>query len=203
VCSESSGRHGGRDVRASAVRGITSPTSTDWIGLYVSGTADSAYLAWVYVSCSQSPGNAAPAGSCTFRLPATLTPGNYEVRAFANNTYDRLATSGLFAVTAAAVRLAESPVSVLAGASITATWAGIAAPTATDWIGLYVPGTADNTYLAWIYVSCSQTPLAAAGAGSCGFPLPSTLASGTYELRVLAANGFARLAVSNPFSVNP
>src|SRR5207249_2409217 len=71
--------------------GIASPTASDWIGLYAAGAPDSAYLAWVYVSCSQSAGNAATAGSCAFRLPATLTPGNYELRAFANDAFVRIA----------------------------------------------------------------------------------------------------------------
>ena len=182
--------------------GIASPTASDWIGLYAAGAPDSAYLAWVYVSCSQSAGNAATAGSCAFRLPATLTPGNYELRAFANDAFVRIATSGLFAVGAPAASLSESPASALGGAPITASWSSIGSPTATDWIGLFVPGTADTAYLAWIYVSCSQTALAAAASGSCGFAVPTTLAGGTYELRVFAANGFTRLAISNTFSVS-
>jgi hypothetical protein len=45
-----------------------------------------------------------------------------------------------FAVTARSgvgVTLSASPSSLAAGASMTATWSDIAAPTATDWIGLY------------------------------------------------------------------
>ena len=38
--------------------------------------------------------------------------------------------------------LALSPRVVRAGDRITATWNGIATPTAKDWIGLYLPGTA-------------------------------------------------------------
>ena len=114
----------------------------------------------------------------------------------------RIATSGLFAVGAPAASLSESPASALGGAPITASWSSIGSPTATDWIGLFVPGTADTAYLAWIYVSCSQTALAAAASGSCGFAVPTTLAGGTYELRVFAANGFTRLAISNTFSVS-
>src|SRR2546425_7067188 len=54
--------------------------------------------------------------------------------------------------------LFRSPTSVAAGDTVTATWSGIAAPTPTDWIGLYAVGTADGAYLAWVYVSCSHTP---------------------------------------------
>ena len=86
---------------------------------------------------------------------------------------------------------------------MTATWSGIAAPTPRDWIGLYVPGSGDSAYLAWIYVSCSQSPAAAAAAGSCPFTIPSGLAPGSYELRLYANYSATRLATSNPFGVTP
>jgi hypothetical protein len=97
--------------------------------------------------------------------------------------------------------LSASPSSVAPGGTITATWSGIATPSATDWLGLYTPGAANTAYLAWIYVSCSQTPGAARAAGSCAFVVPSTVAPGTYQLRLLANNGFTPLATSNTFTV--
>jgi hypothetical protein len=33
------------------------------------------------------------------------------------------------------------------------------------------------------------------------FSIPSGVGTGNYELRILAANGYSRLATSNPFSV--
>jgi hypothetical protein len=94
---------------------------------------------------------------------------------------------------------------VAAGGTVTATWSGIATPTSTDWIGLYVPGSADTAIVlnTWIYVSCSKTPTVGATSGSCSFPIPSGLTAGTYELRLFANNGYTRLAVSNGFSVTP
>ena len=86
---------------------------------------------------------------------------------------------------------------------MTATWSGIAAPTPGDWIGLYVPGSGNSAYLAWIYVSCSKSPGAASAAGSCPFTIPSGLAPGSYELRLYANNIYTRLATSNPFAVSP
>ena len=62
---------------------------------------------------------------------------------------------------------------------MTAAWSGIAAPTANDWIGLYIPGAAHASYIAWIYVSCSQAPGAAAASGTCSFVVPGTVAAGT------------------------
>jgi glucose/arabinose dehydrogenase len=180
--------------------GIASPTATDWIGLYVAGTADTSYLGWIYVSCAQTPGSAAAAGSCAFAVPSGTTPGGYELRLFANNGYTRLATSNPFTVSAATT-LTASPTTVAAGGSVTATWSAIASPSPTDWIGLYTPGAGDMAYVTWIYVSCSQAPGAATAAGSCPFAIPGGLTPGTYQLRLYASNGYTRLATSNAFTV--
>jgi len=182
--------------------GIASPTTTDWIGLYVPGAPNTAYLAWIYVSCSQIPGAAMAAGSCAFTVPSSLTPGTYELRLLANNGYTALATSVPLTVTTAGPGLSVSPPTVLHGATVTATWSAIPSPTTTDWIGLFVPGSPNTAYIAWIYVSCSQTPGAAMAAGSCPFTIPGTLTPGTYELRLLSNNGYTRLATSNPLTVN-
>jgi hypothetical protein len=92
---------------------------------------------------------------------------------------------------------------VRAGGSVTAAWSGIAAPTTTDWIGLYSAGAGDGAYLAWLYVSCSQTPGASRASGSCTLQVPGGVAPGVYQLRLYAANGFTRLATSSVFSVTP
>ena len=92
------------------------------------------------------------------------------------------------------VTLMVSPTSVAAGGTVTATWAGIASPTATDWLGLYTPGASDTAFLAWRY-----TPGTASG--NAPFTIPSTLTLGIYELRLLSNNGFTRLATSNIFIV--
>ncbi|HZC67059.1 MAG TPA: hypothetical protein VE201_00430 [Nitrospirales bacterium] len=95
--------------------------------------------------------------------------------------------------------LTVTPASVVAGGTVTATWSGIAAPTSTDFLALYVPGTSDQAYLAWIYLSCSKSPGAPAAAGSCPFTIPSGLTPRSYELRLYANNTYTRLATSNPF----
>jgi hypothetical protein len=79
--------------------GIATPTSTDWIGLYASGTDDGAYLAWLYVNCSKTPGASGASGSCALQIPGGVIPGTYELRLFAANGLTRLATSSLFNVT--------------------------------------------------------------------------------------------------------
>ncbi len=90
---------------------------------------------------------------------------------------------------------------VTVGGTLTATWSNIPSPSPTDWIGLFQPGAPDTAFIDWVYVSCSKTADSAPTAGSCPFAIPSTLPLGTYELRLLANNGFARLAASAPLVV--
>jgi hypothetical protein len=97
--------------------------------------------------------------------------------------------------------LTASPATVAPGSAITAAWSGIAAPTVTDWIGLYTPGAANTAYIDWVYVSCTTTPGNAAASGSCNVGVPSFVAPGTYQLRLLANDGFTSLATSNSFTV--
>ena len=91
--------------------------------------------------------------------------------------------------------------SVAPGSTITATWSGISSPRPLDWVGLYRPGTANTAYIDWIYVSCSKSGSSPKPSGSCPFPLPTSLAPGTYEVRILANDGFTSLANSNAFTV--
>jgi hypothetical protein len=97
--------------------------------------------------------------------------------------------------------LTVTPTSIAAGGSVTASWSNIASPTSTDWIGLYSSAAANNAFHAWMYVSCTQHAGAARASGSCSFVVPSGLAAGTYQLRLLANDGFAVRATSNNFTV--
>ena len=182
--------------------GISTPTSTDWIGLFVPGAPDTAFIDWIYVSCSKTAGSPQTSGSCPFAVPGSLAPGTYELRLLANDGFTHLAISNTFAVTTDTVPLLTvSPPSIPAGGALTATWVGIAAPTSTDWIGLFAPNAADTAFIDWIYVSCSKTPGIPGASGSCSFIVPVSLASGNYELRLLANDGFARVATSSAFTV--
>jgi hypothetical protein len=182
--------------------GIASPSPTDWIGLYAAGAPDTAYLAWIYVSCSQMAGGAMAGGSCAFTIPSGVPAGTYELRLLANNGYTRLARGNALTVGPAGPGLGVSPPTSAAGGVVTATWSAIPSPSATDWIGLYQPGAPNTAYLAWIYVSCSQAPGGAMAGGSCAFTIPNGLPPGTYELRLLSNNGYTSLATSNPLTVN-
>jgi subtilisin family serine protease len=181
------------------ITGIAAPSATDWIGLYLPGTDNTAYIDWIYVSCSQTPGDPRASGMCPFVVPGSLAPGTYELRLLADNGFTTIATSNTFTVTGGGG--GPTLTASLAGGTVTATWNGIISPTSTDWIGLYQPGAANTAYIDWIYVSCSQVPGGAGQAdGSCPFILPA-LPPGTYELRLLANDGFTTLATSNSFTV--
>jgi hypothetical protein len=90
-------------------------------------------------------------------VPATLTPGNYELRLLANNGFTSLAT-GPIVIAPPGAQISATPATLTAGSTVTAAWSGIATPTATDWIGLYSAGAANTAFIDWMYVSCSKTP---------------------------------------------
>jgi hypothetical protein len=170
--------------------GICTPTATDWIGLYLLGAPNQPSLAWRYTTGAAS-------GSVPFTIPATLAPGTYELRLFSNGGYTRLAVSSSFTVPAVGctgTSLSASPASVPVGGSMTAAWSSICAPTGKDWVGLYLPGAPDASYLAWRYTTGTAS-------SSVPFTIPATLAPGTYELRLFSNGGYTRLAVSNSFTV--
>jgi Domain of unknown function (DUF1929)/Calx-beta domain/Galactose oxidase, central domain len=180
--------------------GIAAPAATDRIGLYVPGSPNSADLAWMYVSCSQTAGSPRASGSCPFPVPSTLGTGGYELRIVRSGTLTLLLTSNVFTVASPAT-LSVSQTAIPSGGTVTATWSGIAGPTTTDWIGLYRPGDSNNTFFEWIYTSCSQTPGSPRASGSCPFTVPSTLSPGTYQLRLFARDDFNHLAASGGFTV--
>jgi hypothetical protein len=176
--------------------GIVFPNTTDWIGLYLVGAphgSDNPSLAWRYTTGTAS-------GSVPFVIPNTVAAGTYELRLFANDGYNLLAKSGPITVTvtpAPAATLSVSPTSIAAGGTVTASWSNIASPTTKDWIGLYLVGAphgSANPALAWRYTTGTAS-------GSVPFVIPTTVAAGTYELRLFANNGYTLLAKSQALTV--
>ena len=168
--------------------GVCAPTSRDWIGVYLPGAANTSYVAWAYTTGAAS-------GSVPLTIPAVLVPGTYELRLFSNGGYTRLAVSN-FTVGPVCTggNLSASPSSVAAGGSVTATWSSVCAPTSRDWIGIFLPGAANTSYVAWRYTTGTAS-------GSVPFTIPASLAPGTYELRLFANNGYTRLGTSNAIVV--
>src|SRR5437667_8670559 len=97
--------------------------------------------------------------------------------------------------------LTASPTSVSSDSTVTATWAGIASPSSTDLIGLYQPNASNSEYIDWIYVSCAKSAGSPRASGSCPFVLPATLATGPFQLLLIANYAFTVLVTSNNFTV--
>ena len=168
---------------------LLSPSTHDWIGLYASSLAsNSAYLAYQFTNGQSS-------GYAVFTVPAATPAGTtYELRLFANGSYNRLATTDSFTVTVPT--LSVNPSAVRPGAILTVTWANVVSPSATDWIGLYSSSAAsDAAYLKYQYTGGQSN-------GASGFIIPAyTPVGATYELRLFRNNGYTRLATSNSFRV--
>jgi len=112
-------------------------------------------------------------------------------------------TSGTFSITAGSgVSLTASPTSLTVGNPFTVTWAQISNPSGWDWFGLYTPGSDDNLYIDYRYVSCTYSPSVPVGSGSCSFPIPTNRPPGTYEFRLFTNNSYNRIATSNSVTVN-
>jgi hypothetical protein len=183
--------------------GIDEPNATDWFGVYRVGDTDTEYQDWDYLSCTRVADQARASGSCSISLPRE--PGPFQVRLFRGNGYTLLARSDQFpggSTGAAQITLKVTPSTAPRGAVVNVEWRGIDAPTSTDWLGLYRAGDTDTQQVAWLYTGCAQVPLDARQFGSCNLLLPTTLASGTYEVRLFSANGYRRLAVSGTIVVD-
>jgi hypothetical protein len=113
---------------------VAAPTARDWVGLYRPGDPDTASVLWRYINCTTAPtvptASAASAGACA--IPAPTTPGTYELRLFANNSYARLATSAPLTVADPGTTPTVSPTpSATPTHTPTPTPSGTATPTAS------------------------------------------------------------------------
>jgi hypothetical protein len=120
---------------------------------------------------------------------------------FSSNRPGGYGMQDLYVMTRTTAKLTVTPTVIPVGGKVTANWLGIATPSLTDWIGLYVPGSANADFLDWIYVSCSRIPGDPQAEGSCPFFVPPSVSPGDYELRLFANDGFTLLAISNTLKV--
>ncbi len=79
--------------------------ATDWIGLYAVGAADGAYIDWRYLNDTTVP-PAVGLTDASVHFLAPVTPGDYELRLFESNGYNRLATSAVVTVVPSPSRIA-------------------------------------------------------------------------------------------------
>jgi RHS repeat-associated protein len=71
--------------------GISSPTATDWIGIYAVGAPNTVHQGWRYTTGAAS-------GTVPFTVSPSVGLGNYQFRLFANNGYTLIGISDVFVV---------------------------------------------------------------------------------------------------------
>ncbi|MBZ5556722.1 MAG: IPT/TIG domain-containing protein [Acidobacteriia bacterium] len=180
--------------------------ATDWVGLYAAGAGDGAYLTWRYLSGTTTP-PASGLSSATLTFDAPTSPGSYEFRLFANNTYARLTASTTIVTAASTAQLAVNNVAPPAGVTVAAGSIAIVSVSggpanAGDWVALYPSGAPNGGYLDWRYLSNTTSPPAAGlAAATLTFTMP--VSSGVYEFRFFADNGYGELTASAPVTVVP
>jgi hypothetical protein len=166
--------------------------TTDWVGLYAVGAADTAYASWKYLSDTQtapSPGLT----SATLHFTMPTTPGQYEFRFWANNGYTLLGKSNT--VTVSQYTVSATPVSVAPSGTLMATWSAPSRHAASDWIRLFAVGAADTDF------TYPYQYTGAALSGTMTFTAPTT--PGSYEFRYFLNDGYIKAAMSNTVQVAP
>lgn len=179
--------------------------TTDWITIAAVGSADNSYPVWRYLNGQMTPPGSG-LSSASLSVPVPSTPGTYEVRLFASNGFTRLATGGAqiqvaaAAATALTVNASSSPITVAAGATLTAAWTN-GPGNALDWIALAPHGSATSADVPWQYLSGGNTAGSAVATpnGNVTFTAPTT--AGTYEVRLLSNNSFNVVATSATITV--
>lgn len=164
-----------------------SHTAADWIALAPFGAPDGTYLAYTYT-------NGAASGSAKLLVPAGTKPGEYELRLFSNDGFERMATAHV-TVTHPTAWIGHNQsntdtVALLPGSQLLVNWSGIPAPANTDWFGLFPLGATDHEYAGWLYTN-------GAAAGSAPFTIPAGAKPGRYELRLFPGNSYNVIATSD------
>jgi hypothetical protein len=155
------------------------PTN-DWIGLFEVGAANTAYV-W-----DQYTGGAA---SGTFNLTAPSPLGQYEFRYFLQNGYTLATTSNAVTVNlTGSYSLTATPASVSPGGTLTINWSAPSGRPTNDWVGLFLVGAPNTSYLGFQYTG---------GATSGTFKVAAPGTTGQYEFRYLLQNGYTSVATSN------
>ena len=172
----------------------------DWVGLFSTSAADNVILNWKYLNDTRT----APSvglKSATLNFPMPATPGTYNFRFFANNTYTKLATSATVTAQSSSTNASVSvnATTVAPGATVVVTVAnGPGNP--RDWLTLNPASASDQSYLDWKYLNGTRTaPATGLKSATVSFTMPTT--PGTYNFRLLANNTFTKLATSATVTV--
>ena len=169
----------------------------DWVGLFDAGAPDTSLQGWWYLNGSRTPPSVG-LPDAGFSIIAPLRPGNYEIRLFRNDTFERVVNKA-FQVDLLTPVLTVPPV-VVAAQPMTVQVTGDPGDP-SDWVGVYRPGDGDTQMLAWFYLNGSHTA-PANGSTSATLVLQAPPTPGQYEVRLFASDGFVRL-VTAAFTVDP
>jgi hypothetical protein len=171
----------------------------DWVSLAPASAADGNYLDWMFLN-GQKTAPATGVSGATLQFTAPMTPGTYNIRFFANNTFTKLATSATITVgSGAAVTVAST--TVAPGAVINFSVSGGPA-NAKDWVSLARASAPDSDYLDWKFLNGQKTaPAAGVSGASLQFTAPTT--PGTYNIRFFENNSLTKLATSATITVSP
>jgi hypothetical protein len=156
----------------------------DWVAVCAAGAPDMSYIQWKYT-------NGEVTGSRSF---AGLAAGNYEARAYVNNTFTRIATS-TFTVTTGTPppppSVTTDQATYAAGQPINLSFMDLPG-NVYDWVAISVAGSPDTSYIQWKFTNGQATGTKQFG----GLP------AGSYEARAYVNNSFTRIATST-FDVTP
>ncbi|KAJ5072803.1 hypothetical protein M0811_09249 [Anaeramoeba ignava] len=176
------------------------PTTTDWIGLYLKESTNDSFLTWQYNSIATRK------GSLTFNIGDYITDKDqvFEFRYLPNNKYSSIAKSEEITVNEVEIKdfkLLVSKNPVCFGDSITVEWEFPESynPTYADWIGLYLKGSPNNSFLTWQYNSSVTRK------GSLTFNIGDYITNKdqVFEFRYLPNNQYRSLGKSDEIKVIP
>ncbi|MBT8445217.1 MAG: hypothetical protein KJO13_10740, partial [Gammaproteobacteria bacterium] len=165
--------------------------ATDWLALAAVEAPDTTYLQYTYVGAGLD--------SRTWAVTMPSTPGDYELRLFLDNGYQRAATSVTITVgdpppDPAGAALAADVTTATPGQSVTVTLTnGLGG--SGDWLALAQATTPDSSYLQYTYVG--------AGVDSRTWTVTMPGAPGDYEFRLFLNDGYEREATSPIVTVAP
>ena len=166
---------------------IEDPMAKDWVGVFPVGGDNGTRLSMKWTGGGS-------AGQ--FELPSnpSAKPGQYEVRLYANDGWDLLASSAPFSIIPLATTVEPTPNLVRRGGKVHAAWRKLDSPSKDDWVGLFPAGGPNPSRLDFKYTGGKSE-------GAVGLTVPAGAPPGAYELRLYAAGGWGLLATSAPFQV--
>ncbi|MBI3855645.1 MAG: hypothetical protein HY293_08130 [Planctomycetes bacterium] len=184
-CAEAGG-----DIRVACALRSGAPSPKQWIGLFAIGAHASNHLGYHMV-------DSLPA---TFTFKAPRVPGEYELRYVLEDHRTSIAASPPVHVmgippSRPVVELQPGATLVKSGQEVQAAWSVLwGERSSSDWIGFFAPGSKNEQFLTWQYVS---------DADSGRVVLRAPEEPGPYEMRYLLKNGFQAVAVSDQILVVP